>query len=106
MASVAQGVFKGGLPWGMVAIGAGIGAVIIGVDEWNTGLGGMPRQGIAPIVALGRSLLAARRHSHESIILPLLVLEFRDLFPELAQVSAAPVEQLHKSPHLGLIGGE
>ena len=34
MASVAQGVFKGGLPWGMVAIGAGIGAVIIAVDEW------------------------------------------------------------------------
>jgi putative OPT family oligopeptide transporter len=29
MASVAQGVFKGGLPWGMVAIGAAIGAVII-----------------------------------------------------------------------------
>ncbi|MGD9257782.1 MAG: oligopeptide transporter, OPT family, partial [Gammaproteobacteria bacterium] len=34
MASVAQGVFGAGLPWKMVAIGAVIGAVIIGVDEY------------------------------------------------------------------------
>jgi putative OPT family oligopeptide transporter len=34
MASVAQGVFVGGLPWGMVAIGAAIGAAIIVLDEW------------------------------------------------------------------------
>jgi putative OPT family oligopeptide transporter len=34
MASVAQGVFGAGLPWGMVAVGAVIGAVIIGVDEY------------------------------------------------------------------------
>jgi putative OPT family oligopeptide transporter len=33
MASVAEGVFGTGLPWGMVAAGAGIGAVIIAVDE-------------------------------------------------------------------------
>jgi putative OPT family oligopeptide transporter len=33
MASVAQGVFGGGLPWGMVASGAGIGVLIIVVDE-------------------------------------------------------------------------
>ncbi len=33
MASVAQGVFGAGLPWGMVAAGAAIGAVIIVVDE-------------------------------------------------------------------------
>jgi len=33
MASVAQGVFGAGLPWGMVAAGAGIGAAIIAVDE-------------------------------------------------------------------------
>jgi putative OPT family oligopeptide transporter len=34
MASVAEGVFGAGLPWGMVAAGAGIGAVIIAVDEY------------------------------------------------------------------------
>jgi putative OPT family oligopeptide transporter len=34
MASVAQGVFRGGLPWGMVSAGAVIGAAIIAVDEW------------------------------------------------------------------------
>lgn len=34
MASVAQGVFGAGLPWGMVAIGAVIGVAIIGVDEY------------------------------------------------------------------------
>lgn len=33
MASVAQGVFGGGLPWAMVGTGALIGAVIIAVDE-------------------------------------------------------------------------
>jgi putative OPT family oligopeptide transporter len=33
MASVAEGVFGSGLPWGMVAAGAVIGAVIIVVDE-------------------------------------------------------------------------
>jgi putative OPT family oligopeptide transporter len=34
MASVAQGVFRGGLPWGMVGAGAAIGCAIIAVDEW------------------------------------------------------------------------
>ena len=33
MASVALGVFGGGLPWTMVAIGAGVGIVIIVIDE-------------------------------------------------------------------------
>ena len=49
MASVAQGVFKGGLPWGMVAIGAGIGAVIIGVDEWLKARGSNVQ---APVLAV------------------------------------------------------
>jgi putative OPT family oligopeptide transporter len=34
MASVAQGVFGGGLPWGMVVFGAAIGAAIIVFDEY------------------------------------------------------------------------
>ncbi|MGA8203768.1 MAG: oligopeptide transporter, OPT family [Woeseiaceae bacterium] len=33
MASVAKGIFGGELPWTMIAIGAGIGAVIIVIDE-------------------------------------------------------------------------
>ncbi len=33
MASVAQGVFRGGLPWGMVIIGGVIGAIVIVTDE-------------------------------------------------------------------------
>ncbi|MBK7251699.1 MAG: oligopeptide transporter, OPT family [Gammaproteobacteria bacterium] len=33
MASVSKGLFGGALPWGMVAIGAGIGAAIIALDE-------------------------------------------------------------------------
>ncbi len=33
MASVAQGVFRGGLPWNMVAIGVVIGGIIITIDE-------------------------------------------------------------------------
>ncbi len=34
MASVAKGMFGGKLPWDMIAIGAGIGAVIIAFDSW------------------------------------------------------------------------
>ncbi|UXI66843.1 OPT family oligopeptide transporter [Tahibacter amnicola] len=34
MASVAKGLFGGELPWNMIAIGAGIGAAIIALDEW------------------------------------------------------------------------
>lgn len=34
MASVAQGLFGGHLPWDMIGIGAGIGAAIIALDEW------------------------------------------------------------------------
>jgi len=34
MASVAEGVFGAGLPWGMVAAGAGVGAAIIVLDEY------------------------------------------------------------------------
>jgi len=33
MASVAKGLFGGELPWGMIGIGAGIGAAIIAIDE-------------------------------------------------------------------------
>jgi len=34
MASVAKGMFGGELPWNMIAIGAGVGAAIIALDEW------------------------------------------------------------------------
>jgi putative OPT family oligopeptide transporter len=34
MASVAKGLFGGHLPWGMIAVGAGVGAAIIALDEW------------------------------------------------------------------------
>jgi putative OPT family oligopeptide transporter len=34
MASVAQGVFGAGLPWGMVVSGAGVGLLMIGLDEY------------------------------------------------------------------------
>jgi putative OPT family oligopeptide transporter len=34
MASVAKGVFGGGLPWDMITIGAGVGAAIIAFDKW------------------------------------------------------------------------
>ena len=34
MASVAKGMFGGELPWAVIAIGAGVGAFIIALDEW------------------------------------------------------------------------
>jgi len=49
MASVAQGVFTGGLPWGMVAIGAGIGVAIVIVDEVLKARGSSVR---APVLAV------------------------------------------------------
>ena len=49
MASVAQGVFGDGLPWPMVAGGAGIGAVIIVIDEWAKRSG---RGWRAPVLAV------------------------------------------------------
>lgn len=49
MASVAQGVFKGGLPWTMISIGAGIGVLIIVVDEMLKSRGSTFR---APILAV------------------------------------------------------
>src|SRR5690606_39556066 len=49
MASVAQGVFGGGLPWNMVAYGAAIGVAIIAVDEWLKRRGSSWR---APVLAV------------------------------------------------------
>ncbi len=49
MASVAQGVFHGGLPWTMVGIGAGIGVLIIVVDQVLAARGSNFR---APILAV------------------------------------------------------
>lgn len=49
MASVAQGVFGDGLPWSMVAGGAGIGIVIIIIDEWAKRSG---RAWRAPVLAV------------------------------------------------------
>ena len=39
MQSVASGIFGGGLPWGMVSIGAGIAAVIIAIDLYLKKIG-------------------------------------------------------------------
>ncbi len=49
MASVARGVFEGGLPWLMVGIGAVIGGVIIAFDEWLKARGSAFR---APVLAV------------------------------------------------------
>lgn len=53
MASVAQGVFRGGLPWGMVGAGAAIGLAIIAVDEWLRHRQSSVR---APVLAVGVGL--------------------------------------------------
>ena len=48
MASVAKGIFGGKLPWTMIGIGIGIGAVIIMIDEWLKKSGAAWR---APVLA-------------------------------------------------------
>jgi putative OPT family oligopeptide transporter len=52
MASVASGIFRGGLPWNMVSIGAVVGALTIALDEWLKARGASWR---APVlgVAIG-----------------------------------------------------
>jgi putative OPT family oligopeptide transporter len=49
MASVATGIFGGGLPWNMVAIGAVVGALVIALDEWLKARGASWR---APVLAV------------------------------------------------------
>ncbi len=49
MASVAQGVFSGDLPWGMVTAGAAIGVMIIIIDEILAARGSSVR---APVLAV------------------------------------------------------
>jgi putative OPT family oligopeptide transporter len=53
MASVAEGVFGAGLPWGMVASGAGLGVLIIAVDEYLRISG---RRWRAPVLAVAVGL--------------------------------------------------
>jgi putative OPT family oligopeptide transporter len=49
MASVAKGIFVGGLPWAMIATGAVVGVVVILLDEWLRRRGAAWR---APILAV------------------------------------------------------
>jgi putative OPT family oligopeptide transporter len=49
MAAVAGGVFGGGLPWGMVAWGAAVGAAVIALDAWLKARGAAFR---APVLAV------------------------------------------------------
>ena len=49
MASVAEGVFGAGLPWGMIAAGAGVGAAIVALDEYLKITGASWR---APVLAV------------------------------------------------------
>ncbi len=49
MASVAKGMFGGELPWGMIAIGAGIGAGVVAFDLWLKGRNSEFR---APVLAV------------------------------------------------------
>ena len=65
MASVAEGVFGDGLPWGMVASGAGIGVLIILFDEY---LKAAQKAWRAPVLAVAVGLYlpprAFRPHTH------------------------------------------
>jgi putative OPT family oligopeptide transporter len=80
MASVAQGVFGAGLPWGMIGVGAVIAVLIIGLDEYLRRTGAawrapvlavaigiyLPLELAVPILAGGViAHFAARRHGSE-----------------------------------------
>lgn len=49
MAAVAQGIFKGGLPWAMIELGVGLGVVVIILDRWLARTG---RSFRAPVLAV------------------------------------------------------
>ncbi|MGH8194233.1 MAG: OPT family oligopeptide transporter [Woeseiaceae bacterium] len=80
MASVAKGMFGGQLPWIMIGIGAGVGAVTIALDEWLKASGSkirvpvlaaaigiyLPLELMVPIFLGGLlSYLVERRHNLE-----------------------------------------
>ncbi len=50
MASVAKGIFVGGLPWGMIAIGGAVGVAVILIDEYRKRTA--PGRWHAPILAV------------------------------------------------------
>jgi putative OPT family oligopeptide transporter len=52
MAKVTQGVFSGGLRWGMIAIGAALAAILGAIDQWLEARGSTWRTPIMP-VAIG-----------------------------------------------------
>lgn len=49
MASVAKGVFEGGLPWGLIAIGMGVAVAVIVLDKWLEAQGAQFR---TPVLAV------------------------------------------------------
>ncbi len=105
MASVAQGVFGGGLPWGMVAGGAVIGAVIIAIDLQLQARGSSWR---APVLAVAVGIYLPLELS-VPIFIGGIVAEMAKRYNERVSADPAEAERRQRFGMLfaaGLITGE
>ncbi|MEM9386443.1 MAG: oligopeptide transporter, OPT family [Pseudomonadota bacterium] len=105
MASVAQGVFGGGLPWGMVAIGAAIGAAIIALDLQLQARGSAWR---APVLAVAVGIYLPLELS-VPIFIGGIVAELAKRYNERVSADPAEAERRQRFGMLfaaGLITGE
>jgi putative OPT family oligopeptide transporter len=104
MASVAQGIFRGGLPWDMIGIGAAVGVAVIVLDLW------LARRGTgwrAPVLAVAVGIYLPLEYT-SPIFLGGLLAEFADRF-HTRRTPGADLESLRRDGLLyasGLIAGE
>ncbi len=104
MASVARGMFGDGLPWGLVGIGGGIGAVIIALDEYLKRLGTKWR---TPVLAVAVGIYLPLELA-TPILIGGLIAQFADRFHARRHPGEDP-ERLKRQGMLfaaGLITGE
>jgi putative OPT family oligopeptide transporter len=104
MAAVAQGIFKGGLPWDMITLGAAVGVLVIILDAWLEGRGGRWR---APVLAVAVGIYLPLEYT-SPIFLGGLLAELADHFHARRNARIDP-ETARRSGLLfasGLIAGE
>ncbi len=104
MAAVAQGIFNGGLPWDMIALGAAVGVGVILLDAWLERGGGRWR---APVLAIAVGIYLPLEYT-SPIFLGSLLAEMADRY-HARQKAPLDTESARRSGLLfasGLIAGE
>ncbi len=105
MAAVARGLFGGDLPWGMIGAGAGVGALIVALDEWLKARGSSFR---VPVLAAAIGIYLPLELM-VPIFLGGLIAHFVERFHGLRDGDEAARDRIHRPGTLyaaGLITGE